>query len=89
VTPDRSAKKPEVGAYEAKTRLAELLQRVEAGERITITRHGHPVAQLVPVAGAAQETVEETVRELAEFRSTHSLGPTLTVEELVRGGRSR
>lgn len=38
-----------VGAFEAKTHLSELLARVEAGETVTITRHGHPVARLVPV----------------------------------------
>ncbi len=35
---------------DAKTRLSELLDRVEAGEEITITRHGRPVAQLRPVS---------------------------------------
>ena len=38
-----------VGAFEAKTHLSELLQRVERGERVTITKHGRPVAQLVPI----------------------------------------
>jgi prevent-host-death family protein len=38
-----------VGAFAAKTHLAELLGRVEAGGSITITRHGRPVARLVPV----------------------------------------
>lgn len=38
-----------VGAYEAKSHLGQLLDRVEQGERITITRKGLPVAQLVPV----------------------------------------
>jgi len=38
-----------IGAFEAKTHLAGLLQRVEAGESITITKHGRPVARLVPV----------------------------------------
>ena len=38
-----------VGAYEAKTHLSELLEKVEAGEEITITKHGSPVAKLVPV----------------------------------------
>jgi len=37
-----------VGAYAAKTRLSELLDRVERGEQIIITRHGRPVARLVP-----------------------------------------
>ena len=40
-----------VGAYEAKTHLPRLLDRVERGESLTITRHGRPVAQLVPVDG--------------------------------------
>ena len=44
----------DVGAYEAKTHLSELLNRVESGERITITRHGKAVALLVPVPGAAK-----------------------------------
>lgn len=39
----------EVGAFEAKTHLAELLAAVEAGETVTITRRGRPVAQLVPM----------------------------------------
>ena len=38
-----------VGAYEAKTHLSELLEKVEAGEEITITKHGAPVAKLLPV----------------------------------------
>ncbi|MDP1878253.1 MAG: type II toxin-antitoxin system prevent-host-death family antitoxin [Actinomycetota bacterium] len=37
-----------VGAFEAKTHLSELLARVEAGESVTITKHGRPVARLVP-----------------------------------------
>lgn len=37
-----------VGAYEAKTKLSELLDRVEKGERITITRHGKAIAEIVP-----------------------------------------
>ena len=37
-----------VGSFEAKTKLAELLDKVEAGETVTITRHGKTVAKLVP-----------------------------------------
>jgi len=40
----------QVGAFEAKTHLSELLAAVEAGEEITITRRGRAVARLVPVA---------------------------------------
>ena len=38
----------EIGAFEAKTKLGGLLDRVEAGEEIVITRRGKPVARLVP-----------------------------------------
>ena len=38
-----------VGAFEAKTHLSELLQKVEAGREFTITRHGKPVAKLTPI----------------------------------------
>ena len=38
----------EIGAFEAKNKLGMLLDRVECGEEITITRHGKPIARLVP-----------------------------------------
>jgi prevent-host-death family protein len=76
----------EIGAYEAKTRLAELLKRVESGERITITRHGRPVAELVPVSGAAEMTVEEAIREMEAFPKV-SLGG-LRIRDLIEEGRS-
>jgi prevent-host-death family protein len=39
----------EIGAFEAKNTLGDLLQRVAKGEEITISRRGKPVARLVPV----------------------------------------
>jgi prevent-host-death family protein len=77
----------EIGAYEAKTRLPELLKRVEKGERITITRHGRPVAELVPVEGAAAMTVAEAIAGLRELGSRHTLGPGLTIRDLIEEGR--
>ena len=53
-----------VGSYEAKTHLPRLLDRVEHGETIVITRHGKPVAKLVPAAGEkARPDVREAVAE--------------------------
>jgi prevent-host-death family protein len=65
--------KPEVGAFEAKNTLGTLLDRVEQGEEIVITRHGKPVARLVPNEGrvdrsevrAAFERIRENARQLA------------------------
>ena len=79
----------DVGAYAAKTHLSDLLDRVEKGERITITRHGKPVAQLVPLPGAPDRTVDEAVEGLLAFRREHRLGPDLTVKDLIREGRKR
>ncbi|MBV9521580.1 MAG: type II toxin-antitoxin system Phd/YefM family antitoxin [Alphaproteobacteria bacterium] len=42
----------DIGAYEAKTHFSQLLERAEKGERITITKHGRPVAMLVPADAA-------------------------------------
>jgi prevent-host-death family protein len=64
----------EVGAFEAKNTLGTLLDRVERGEEIVMTRHGKPVARLVPNAGgidrsrarAAFERIRERARLLHE-----------------------
>ncbi|MDO3378576.1 type II toxin-antitoxin system Phd/YefM family antitoxin [Geoalkalibacter halelectricus] len=75
-----------VGAYDAKTRLPELLKRVEKGERITITRHGVPVAILQPPDTAPAAAPEKTIAALRRFRTKHALDG-LTVRELIEEGR--
>ena len=74
-----------VGSFEAKTHLPQLLERVSRGERITITKHGRPVAMLVPPP-AEKADVEETVRRLLEFGEGRSLGG-LTIREMIEEGR--
>ena len=73
-----------IGAYEAKTRLAELLDRVEQGERFLLTRHGVPVAMLVPVG--ARQPASEVIEELRRFRQGRKLGG-IAVRELLEEGR--
>ena len=69
----------EVGSYEAKTHLSGLLDRVERGERITITRHGVPVAVLVPASarwkGASHVITlfEDAVRSRHVIQSDHQI----------------
>ncbi len=75
-----------IGAYEAKTHLPRLLKEVAAGESITITKHGVPVARLVPAEGEQAPTVDELIAELREFRRTHKLGD-VTIRELIEEGR--
>ena len=51
-----------IGAYEAKTHLPRLLDRVARGESLTITRHGKPVARLVPVTGDRERARDAAAR---------------------------
>lgn len=76
-----------VGSYEAKTRLAELLRMVEAGERVVITRHGQPIAVLAAPPGESDKTAAEAVEELEAFGRGRPLGPSLTVRDLIQEGR--
>jgi prevent-host-death family protein len=76
-----------VGTFEAKTHLSALLERVERGEEITITRHGRAVARLVPVAAApGREQLAGTVARLKAFRRGRRLGD-LSIRELIEEGR--
>ena len=76
---------PEVGAYEAKTHLPKLLERVEQGERFVITRHGRPVAELAPVSRRDPEKIRKAIADLRAFRKTHSVGG-LSIGELIHEG---
>ena len=59
----------EVGAYEAKTHLPKLLERVEKGERFTITKHGRPVAELVPISRHDAQAVHRTIATMRSLRA--------------------
>jgi prevent-host-death family protein len=64
-----------VGAFEAKTHFAQLLQRVERGEEITITRRGKAVARLVPAAASPDcEAVLATFARLRDRARRCGLG---------------
>jgi prevent-host-death family protein len=74
-------------AYEAKTHLSELLEKVEAGEEITITKHGAPVAKLVPVKnGVRPEEHVAAIDRIQKLATGLSLGG-LKVKDLIREGR--
>ncbi|SNB75003.1 prevent-host-death family protein [Arboricoccus pini] len=57
-----------VGAFEAKTHLSALLERVARGEAITITRHGRPVARLVPAVEADRARISQAIDGLKTLR---------------------
>lgn len=77
----------EIGAFEAKTRLSELLRQVEQGRSFLILRRGKPMARLVPPEPAAQGGTDWA--EIIEaFRRLRAKQPgTIDVVALVREGR--
>jgi len=79
-----------VGAFEAKTKLAELLDKVESGASITITRRGKAIARLVAVkADDEQERMRALVEEIKRTRVGRGkpAGPGTTIAELIKAGR--
>jgi len=75
-----------VGAFEAKTHFASLLERAAKGEEIVITRHGTPVAKLTPIVGISPERIRATIARLKEFSGGQTLG-SLSIRELRDEGR--
>jgi len=79
-----------VGSFEAKTKLAELLDKVEAGETVTITRRGVAVAQMVPVRQLDErERQRALIEEIKRWRVGKDRGakPGSTIPELIKAGR--
>lgn len=75
-----------VGAYEAKTHLPKLLDRVLKGERITITKHGVPVAVLQPPLPLKKTEPAEGIAELRKFRDNHTL-KGFSIRDMIEEGR--
>ncbi len=63
-----------VGAFEAKTQLSALLERVAAGEDVLITKHGRPVARLTKADSAARDDVDAAIAKLKLLRKGATLG---------------
>ncbi len=77
---------PEIGSYDAKTKLPELLREVQAGQRYTITLRGKPVAELVPVQRAGQGEIQKAI---AAMRAAPKIKGVVTadLERWIAEGR--
>ena len=75
----------EIGAYDAKTKLPELLRDVSKGDHFTITLRGRPVAELAP-APSSRKSVEAAVAAKAAFEPISGV-TAKTLEEWVAEGR--
>lgn len=84
-----------ISAYEAKTHLPKLLERTARGERFVITRHGRPVAQLIPFESGDIASIREAIETVASIRKQLSrkgvtlagiLGDSETARDLAHAG---
>jgi prevent-host-death family protein len=77
-----------VGAFEAKTHLSQLLDAVQQGQEVVITRHGQAVARLLPSQPGGEQRRQEAIARLRSFRVGKRLGD-LSIQELRDQGRKR
>jgi prevent-host-death family protein len=75
----------DIGVYQAKTHLPELLAKVASGEQITITRHGRAVARLVPAEPVRQRDVRGVIEELKILAKGRRAD--LPIREMIAEGR--
>ena len=80
--------------HEAQTSLSQLLERVSQGERITITKHGVPVAVMDSAEPASstrsperQREISQAIEDIKRLSQGVTLGPDLTIRECIEEGR--
>jgi prevent-host-death family protein len=82
-----------VGAFEAKTKFSELLERVRQGEEIAITKHEKPIARLVPVGRSGASDIREAFLQMEAIRKRTRLNAPgrekITYRDLIEEGRRR
>lgn len=71
----------DIRASEAKTHLPQLLDDVERGDTIRITRHGQPIARLVPEVDRRQADIDQAVAGIRAMRKSKT--PKLTLDEIL------
>jgi antitoxin (DNA-binding transcriptional repressor) of toxin-antitoxin stability system len=78
----------EVGSYEAKTKLPELLRGIQAGNRYTITLRGEAIADLVPAGANQSIDAIAAADEMLELMQAHKSVASADIKALITEGRS-
>jgi prevent-host-death family protein len=77
-----------VGAYEAKTHLPRLLEEVARGETITITKHGVPIARLIPAESPPKRDAGAVIDAWLRYRDERNITlEGITIREMIEEGR--
>ncbi len=74
-----------IGAYDAKTKLPEILRRVEAGEAFTITNRGKPIADLIPSRARSKQKTKAAINNILKVKK-HKTSDKL-LNEFKESGR--
>jgi prevent-host-death family protein len=77
---------PEIGSFDAKTKLPELLREVQAGRRFTITLRGKPVADLVPAKGVGEGEMQSAIDTMKAFPKIKGV-PEKDIQNWIAEGR--
>ena len=77
----------EVQASEAKTHLPQLLDEVERGETIIITRHGRAIARIIPEAHRRQQEIDEAIADIEDLGKEAGKASVEEILSLIREGR--
>jgi prevent-host-death family protein len=77
----------DIGIYEAKSRLSQLIEKAEAGEEVILTRRGKAVAKIVNVAPAAKRNRALLLREIRALSRRVRIPRKLSIADLVGQGR--
>ncbi|OGK76535.1 MAG: hypothetical protein A2X51_14460 [Candidatus Rokubacteria bacterium GWC2_70_24] len=77
----------DVGIYEAKSKLSQLVEKAEAGEEVILTRRGRPVAKIVNVAPAARRNRALLLREIRALARRVKIPKRVSIRDIVAEGR--
>ena len=78
----------EIGSYEAKTKLPELLRSIKTGNRYTIILRGEAVADLVPAQGNKQSDAVAAVEDMLSYMQPHKAGAGIDLKAMINEGRA-
>ena len=79
--------KIEIGAYEAKTKLPELLRQVQAGKQFTITNRGKAIADLIPSESLVAKAPAAAIDKFLAFKKLNPVRAKINIKALIEEGR--
>jgi prevent-host-death family protein len=79
----------EIGAFEAKTKLTELLRKVQGGKKFTITNRGKAIADLVPCETTTARNTAQAIKKYLAFIEANPVLQCVDIKDLIKVGRER